>query len=127
LRTVHAFIPTQQGILKKKKDLLSSFIHNSHSIISPTPLCGGSVAQPDKPPPLTLATLSAADETMQKSMLGKLLYPLPELTGKMTGMFLEMGNSEVLHLLLAHNNEQDVVHAFKKCRISRENSRIVER
>jgi polyadenylate-binding protein len=53
---------------------------------------------------LTPATLAAADEGMQKNMIGERLYPLiaasqPELAGKITGMLLEMDNSELLHLL----------------------------
>lgn len=53
---------------------------------------------------LTPATLAAADEGVQKNMIGERLYPLiaasqPELAGKITGMLLEMDNSELLHLL----------------------------
>lgn len=55
-------------------------------------------------PALTPATLAAADEPMQKNMIGERLYPLiaqsqPDLAGKITGMLLEMDNSELLHLL----------------------------
>ena len=60
--------------------------------------------------PLTPATLAAADEPMQKNMIGERLYPLiagglvnrgkeQEQAGKITGMLLEMDNSELLHLI----------------------------
>merc|ERR1711865_1240657 len=54
--------------------------------------------------PLTLSALSNASPTLQKNMIGERLYPLihhsqPELAGKITGMLLEMDNSELLHLL----------------------------
>jgi len=60
--------------------------------------------QPGTPAPLTPAALAAADENMQKNMIGERLYPLiavsqPDLAGKITGMLLEMDNSELLHLL----------------------------
>lgn len=54
--------------------------------------------------PLTAATLAAAAPGMQKQMLGERLFPMiakfqPELAGKITGMMLEMDNSEILILL----------------------------
>jgi len=62
------------------------------------------------PPPmphegaLTASALASATPEMQKNMIGERLYPLihqsqPELAGKITGMLLEMDNSELLHLL----------------------------
>merc|ERR1719296_524193 len=53
---------------------------------------------------LTLSALASASPEMQKNMIGERLYPLihasqPELAGKITGMLLEMDNSELLHLL----------------------------
>merc|ERR1719316_2574349 len=53
---------------------------------------------------LTAASLAAAPPGMQKQMLGEKLFPLitrmhPEMGGKITGMMLEMDNSELLILL----------------------------
>ena len=67
------------------------------------------------PPPLTPATLAAADEHMQKNMIGERLYPLisvtqPEQAGKITGMLLEMDNSELLHLLESPEALESKIH-----------------
>jgi polyadenylate-binding protein len=76
---------------------------------------GGPMPMPGPPPPgpmqpmphegaLTASALASATPEMQKNMIGERLYPLihqsqPELAGKITGMLLEMDNSELLHLL----------------------------
>ena len=77
----------------------------------PAPMPGQQMPQPPAAPsaapanaPLTLSALAAADPSAQKNMIGERLYPLiaqsePELAGKITGMLLEMDNSELLHLL----------------------------
>ncbi|XP_067904975.1 embryonic polyadenylate-binding protein-like [Heterodontus francisci] len=54
--------------------------------------------------PLTASMLAAALPQEQKQMLGERLYPLihglhPALAGKITGMLLEIDNSELLHML----------------------------
>jgi polyadenylate-binding protein len=54
--------------------------------------------------PITAAALASAPPGVQKQMLGEKLYPKiaavqPELAGKITGMMLEMDNSELLILL----------------------------
>uniref|UniRef100_G3NI20 Poly A binding protein, cytoplasmic 1 b n=1 Tax=Gasterosteus aculeatus aculeatus TaxID=481459 RepID=G3NI20_GASAC len=54
--------------------------------------------------PLTASMLAAAPPQEQKQMLGERLFPLiqnmhPSLTGKITGMLLEIDNSELLHML----------------------------
>lgn len=54
--------------------------------------------------PLTATMLAAAQPQEQKQMLGERLFPLiqrmhPELAGKITGMLLEIDNSELLHML----------------------------
>jgi len=57
--------------------------------------------------PLTASMLAAAQPQEQKQMLGERLFPLiqrmyPDLAGKITGMLLEIDNSELLHML-EHN------------------------
>jgi len=61
-------------------------------------------APPATHEPLTAAALASAPPDVQKNMIGERLYPLihnsqPDLAGKITGMLLEMDNSELLHLL----------------------------
>ncbi|XP_014828491.1 PREDICTED: embryonic polyadenylate-binding protein-like isoform X4 [Poecilia mexicana] len=56
------------------------------------------------PEPLTASILAAAPLMDQKQLLGERLYPLihalhPNLAGKITGMLLEIDNSELLHML----------------------------
>merc|ERR1712227_563699 len=59
----------------------------------------------DGPEPLTSSMLAAASPQEQKQMLGERLFPLiqqmasTELAGKITGMLLEIDNSELLHML----------------------------
>jgi len=57
--------------------------------------------------PLTASMLAAAQPQEQKQMLGERLFPMiqcmyPQSTGKITGMLLEIDNSELLHML-EHN------------------------
>jgi len=77
---------------------------------APIPQQDGAPQQTDAgaPPvahePLTAAALASAPPDVQKNMIGERLYPLihnsqPDLAGKITGMLLEMDNSELLHLL----------------------------
>jgi polyadenylate-binding protein len=66
-------------------------------------------AQKGQPPagpntPLNASVLAAAPPAVQKQMIGEKLFPAitriqPELAGKITGMMLEMDNSELLMLL----------------------------
>merc|ERR1719265_420202 len=65
----------------------------------PQPSGGGGSGQP-----LTASALANASPGVQKQMLGEKMYPLiaklqPELAGKITGMMLEMDNSELLMLI----------------------------
>lgn len=72
----------------------------------------GGPSPPQQAPPqqmmsegaLTASALASATPEVQKNMIGERLYPLihqsePDLAGKITGMLLEMDNSELLHLL----------------------------
>jgi len=70
----------------------------------PAPPAAGNAPPPPANEALTAAALASATPEMQKNMIGERLYPLihmsqPELAGKITGMLLEMDNSELLHLL----------------------------
>merc|ERR1719343_1171253 len=54
--------------------------------------------------PLSASALAAAPPSVQKQMIGEKLFPMiakyqPDLAGKITGMMLEMDNSELLILL----------------------------
>jgi len=67
-------------------------------------LSPGALPTPGGVAPLTPATVVNANEGKQKNMIGERLHPLikasqPELAGKITGMLLEIDNSELLHLL----------------------------
>uniref|UniRef100_A0A669BA29 Polyadenylate-binding protein n=1 Tax=Oreochromis niloticus TaxID=8128 RepID=A0A669BA29_ORENI len=67
------------------------------------------------PEPLTASVLAAAPPMDQKQLLGERLYPLihalhPNLAGKITGMLLEIDNSELLHML----ESQESLHLKKK-------------
>ncbi|XP_060877319.1 polyadenylate-binding protein 4-like [Metopolophium dirhodum] len=84
-------------------------------------------AQPGQPPapvqaavhvhgqePLTATMLATAKPEDQKQMLGERLFPLiqrmyPELTGKITGMLLEIDNSDLLHMLEHHESLKNKV------------------
>nr|KAG5687540.1 hypothetical protein BaRGS_013642 [Batillaria attramentaria] len=66
-------------------------------------MCSQSLTIPGQKP-LTATMLAAAPPQEQKQMLGERLFPLihrmhPELAGKITGMLLEIDNSELLHML----------------------------
>merc|ERR1712234_86345 len=59
--------------------------------------------------PLTATMLAAAPPQEQKQMLGERLFPLisvmySDLAGKITGMLLEIDNSELLHMLESHES-----------------------
>jgi len=82
---------------------------NQHARNAGMPPGPGQQPPPQPMPPseggaLTASALASASPEMQKNMIGERLYPLihqsqPDLAGKITGMLLEMDNSELLHLL----------------------------
>ena len=70
------------------------------------PMPGGPMGQPPQmaPQEINAATLAAAPPEQQKQLLGERLFPLienvePHLAGKITGMLLEVDNSELLNFL----------------------------
>ncbi|XP_043944916.1 embryonic polyadenylate-binding protein-like [Protopterus annectens] len=67
--------------------------------------------------PLTASMLASAPPQEQKQMLGERLYPLihavhPSLAGKITGMLLEIDNSELLHMLESPESLHTKVNGF---------------
>jgi len=73
--------------------------------------------------PLTPAALANATPQEQKQMLGERLFPLiqnmqPELAGKITGMLLEIDNTELLHMLESRESLKAKVCVHLKCSFS---------
>ena len=69
------------------------------------------------PAPLTAAALAAAPPGAQKHMIGERLFPAirkfqPEQAGRITGMMLEMDNSELLILLKSDQKLKAKVDEF---------------
>uniref|UniRef100_A0A8C6NYV4 Polyadenylate-binding protein n=1 Tax=Nothobranchius furzeri TaxID=105023 RepID=A0A8C6NYV4_NOTFU len=81
----------------------SSGVRNPLHVIVPTPVVEPPAHVPASEP-LTASMLAAAPVMDQKQLLGERLYPMihalhPNLAGKITGMLLEIDNSELLHML----------------------------
>nr|CAD7404124.1 unnamed protein product [Timema cristinae] len=85
-------------------------MHNSPDILPLSPLPQDQQAVHSQgQEPLTASMLAAAPLQEQKQMLGERIFPLiqhmyPELAGKITGMLLEIDNSELLHMLEHHES-----------------------
>uniref|UniRef100_A0A3P8ZB50 Polyadenylate-binding protein n=1 Tax=Esox lucius TaxID=8010 RepID=A0A3P8ZB50_ESOLU len=67
--------------------------------------------------PLTASMLASAPLMEQKQLLGERLYPLiqglhPNLAGKITGMLLEIDNSELLHMLESPESLHSKFHSW---------------
>ncbi|XP_031213973.1 polyadenylate-binding protein 1 [Mastomys coucha] len=77
--------------------------NTSTQTMGPRPAAAAAAATPAQEP-LTASMLASAPPQEQKQMLGERLFPLiqamhPSLAGKITGMLLEIDNSELLHML----------------------------
>ncbi|XP_068190155.1 embryonic polyadenylate-binding protein B-like [Antennarius striatus] len=99
------------GVAKGNQYKYSSSVRNLQQAMATSPQIGKqSVSSPVKEPPmhgkesLTAKVLAAAPLLDQKQILGEQLYPLiyslhPSLAGKITGMLLDLNNSDLLQLL----------------------------
>ncbi|PKU35191.1 polyadenylate-binding protein 1-like isoform x2 [Limosa lapponica baueri] len=84
--------------------LLGSFQPPPGYFLPPIPQVAEPAVHIQGQEPLTASMLAAAPPQEQKQMIGERLYPLihalhPSLAGKITGMLLEIDNSELLLLL----------------------------
>ena len=85
---------------------------------------------------LTPAALANATPQEQKQMLGERLFPLiqtmqPELAGKITGMLLEIDNTELLHMLESRESlkakvSDHFISIFQKIHIARLSFQVEE-
>jgi hypothetical protein len=78
---------------------------------------------------LTPAALANANPQEQKQMLGERLFPLiqqmqPDLAGKITGMLLEIDNTELLHMLESRESLKAKVCCTMKIEMDRFNNVI---
>ncbi|XP_044538609.1 polyadenylate-binding protein 1-like [Gracilinanus agilis] len=96
------FMPTVRSVQQYK---YAAGVRNPKHLNMPLPV---TTPQPsglfEYPEPLTASMLAATPPHEQKQILGERLFPLiqvlnPALAGKITGMLLEIDNSELLHML----------------------------
>ncbi|KAJ7991984.1 hypothetical protein DPEC_G00289510 [Dallia pectoralis] len=87
---------------------VSNPVLNPYQAVAPSGYFMAAIPQHDvhvlSQEPLTASMLAAAPPQEQKQMLGERLFPLiqnmhPSLAGRITGMLLEIDNSELLHML----------------------------
>lgn len=81
----------------------------------PGPMPNALQTLPAQPQQLNAKTLTQADPQQQKQMIGERVFPLvqqrePKLAGKITGMLLEMDNTELLHLLESPQSLSDKIN-----------------
>ncbi|XP_070766378.1 polyadenylate-binding protein 1-like [Enoplosus armatus] len=127
------------GVTRGSQYKYSSAVRNVQQVITvPAPVTRLQVVHAPmmEPPvhfqgqePLTASMLAAAPLMDQKQLLGERLYPLihalhPNLAGKITGMLLEIDNSELLHMLESpdslHSKVDEAIavlqaHQVKEC------------
>ena len=94
-------VPMQPGAMGRQP---YQFTNQARNMGPPGMVSAPQVGEFDPSGPLTAAALAAAPPAIQKQMLGEKLFPAiarlqPDLAGKITGMMLEMDNSELLILL----------------------------
>lgn len=99
------------------------------SAAAAAPMAASGVVPGQQGSQLTTAMLAAAPPAQQKQMLGERLFPLvqqlqPELAGKITGMLLEMDNSELL--LLLESSEALVLKTDEAISVLRQHNALPE-
>ncbi|XP_066482680.1 polyadenylate-binding protein 1-like [Tiliqua scincoides] len=131
-QTVSAWAPSSpsysRGISQYK---YSSAVRNVQPLGTVTPMPVQQVLEPavhiHGQEPLTASMLAAAPPQEQKQMLGERLYPLihamhPSQAGKITGMLLEIDNSELLLMLESpeslHSKIEEAVAVLQAHQIS---------
>ncbi|XP_024915321.1 polyadenylate-binding protein 1-like isoform X2 [Cynoglossus semilaevis] len=125
------------SVIRTNQYKYSSAVRNPQQLSAPAPTRLQMVPAPVMEPsvyvpalePLTASKLAAAPLMDQKQLLGERLYPLihalhPSMAGKITGMLLEIDNSELLHMLESpeslHSKVDEAVavlqaHQAKEC------------
>ncbi|KFV11570.1 Embryonic polyadenylate-binding protein, partial [Pterocles gutturalis] len=108
-QTVSARVPSSPALPRGAPQYkYSSAVRNVQPMGHMPPVAAPQVGEPavhiQGQEPLTASMLAAAPPQEQKQMIGERLYPLihamhPSLAGKITGMLLEIDNSELLLLL----------------------------
>nr|XP_046253838.1 embryonic polyadenylate-binding protein-like isoform X3 [Scatophagus argus] len=125
---------TDMPVTRSSQYKYSSAVRNAQQVITvPAPITRLQVvpAPVMEPPvhiqgqePLTASMLAAAPLMDQKQLLGERLYPLihalhPNLAGKITGMLLEIDNSELLHMLESPESLHSKMRRLLSCRLTR--------
>jgi len=94
-------VPPQRAAYKLNNNARNQY-PQSQQVIAPQPADQGQLVGGQEP--LTASILATATPSEQKQMIGERLFPLvqdhqPTMAGKITGMLLEIDNTELLHML----------------------------